>query len=60
MGEEWRSCFGITDNGKSCRQPLKGASYCRDHGYQECKDVEMSDVDGGSCRQSTDVEMGGM
>ena len=60
MGEEQNTCYGITENGKSCGRPLKGASYCWDQERQECKDVEMLDVEGTSRPRSEDVEMGGM
>lgn len=59
-GEEQSTCHGITDKGKSCCQPLRGASYCRDHERQEVQDVEMFDVGEFPRRQSADVEMGGM
>ena len=60
MGEELNTCYGITEKGRRCGQPLKEASYCGDHRWQECQDVEMFDVDENSCWQSKDVKMGGM
>lgn len=60
MGEEQNTCYGITEKGRPCGEPLKEASYCWRHRRQECKDVEMSGVEESPYRQSKDVEMGGM